>query len=459
MRGTGAWGHRSVFVARSGELRATICEGEIHAQNGVAIVPHRDRDLAAVWMFCSSDRYRHEVARLSTKVLAPTSALWGVPFDAAHWSARAAKVYPSGLPEPQSNDPTQWIFHGHPGGAVAAGPATSSPFGIADPVGSDRHPSLLCREPNATAVLQVAVARISGYRWPAELASDLRLDIAARAWVEKCSELAGFADDDGIVPLVAMRGEPSAEARVREFLRVALGDKWSSARESTLLADAAHANGSKTPAESLDNWLRNRFFEEHCELFHQRPFVWHIWDGRKKDGFGVLVHYHRLAAPNGAGRQLLEKLTHGYLGDWITRQRDETNSGNEGADARLAAAQALQENLTKILQGEPPYDIFVRWKPLHRQPLGWEPDINDGVRINIRPFIEADVLRATPKIKWSKDRGSEPHRPKAEYPWFWGWDERTVDFAGGSTFKGERFNDLHYTTAFKRAARERGSSQ
>ncbi len=25
-----------------------------------------------------------------------------------------------------------------------------------------------------------------------------------------------------------------------------------------------------------------------------------------------------------------------------------------------------------------PYDISVRWKPLHEQPIGWEPDINDG---------------------------------------------------------------------------------
>ena len=41
--------------------------------------------------------------------------------------------------------------------------------------------------------------------------------------------------------------------------------------------------------------------------------------------------------------------------------------------------------LIKILEGEPPYDIFVRWKPLVGQPAGWNPDINDGVRLNIRP--------------------------------------------------------------------------
>jgi hypothetical protein len=52
------------------------------------------------------------------------------------------------------------------------------------------------------------------------------------------------------------------------------------------------------------------------------------------------------------------------------------------------------------------------------------------VRINIRPFMTARplgaksngarILRATPKIKWDKDRGKEPNRDKTEYPWFWG---------------------------------------
>ena len=37
--------------------------------------------------------------------------------------------------------------------------------------------------------------------------------------------------------------------------------------------------------------------------------------------------------------------------------------------------------------------------------------------------------------------------------WFWSWDEKTQDFAGGRTFDGNRWNDLHYTNAFKQAAR------
>jgi hypothetical protein len=270
------------------------------------------------------------------------------------------------------------------------------------------------------------------------------------------------ADTDGIVCLASIKGEPAATDRVNSLLSTAFGPEWSAGKLDSLLAEAGFAS------MSLNVWLRDAFFVNHCDVFQQRPFVWHIWDGRQ-DGFHALVNYHRLAAPNGEGRRTLEKLIYTYLGDWIERQRQEQRSGIDGADARLAAAEYLKTELEKILAGEPPYDIFVRWKPLHQQPIGWEPDINDGVRVNIRPFMSsrplgaragsACILRTTPRIKWDKDRGKEPKRPKEEYPWFWGWDEEATDFAGGRTFDGNRFNGLHYTTAFKQAARDRHFSQ
>ena len=60
--------------------------------------------------------------------------------------------------------------------------------------------------------------------------------------------------------------------------------------------------------KSLDEWLRNGFFEQHYKLFRHRPFIWHIWDGRKKDGFGALVNYHMLDAKllEAAGVALVE---------------------------------------------------------------------------------------------------------------------------------------------------------
>jgi hypothetical protein len=65
--------------------------------------------------------------------------------------------------------------------------------------------------------------------------------------------------------------------------------------------------------------------------------------------------------------------------------------------------------------------------------------------MNIRPFVEAGVLRDKVNVKWTKDRGREPQsiRPKADFPWFWDGDE----------FKGDRVNDIHLTNAEKQRAR------
>ncbi len=150
-------------------------------------------------------------------------------------------------------------------------------------------------------------------------------------------------------------------------------------------------------------------------------------------------NYHKLT------HKALESLTYSYLQDWISAQSAAAKDGKPGADLRLQAAQELQEKLNLILAGEPPYDIFVRWKPLHEQAIGWNPDLNDGVRMNIRPFMAAGVLRKNPNIKRTKDRGAEPARNRDDYPWFW----------KDGTFTGDRVNDVHLTDAEKRAARER----
>ena len=75
---------------------------------------------------------------------------------------------------------------------------------------------------------------------------------------------------------------------------------------------------------------------------------------------------------------------------------------------------SLQRKLEAILEGEAPYDIYVRWKDTHEQPIGWEPDLNDGVRLNVRPFVEAGVLRAPFNVHWRKDRGKNPDGSERE---------------------------------------------
>jgi hypothetical protein len=379
--------------------------------NTAMIVPRDTTHLPPIWCFCSSAEFNEAVRRIDQALKVTNATLVKIPFDLEYWQQVAAERYPNGLPKPHSDDPTQWLFNGHPRGS---------------------------EQP-----LQVAVARLLGYRWPRQTGSEFP-DCPALG----PDGLESHADADGIVCLPPINREPPAAVRLRALLADAFGEDWTVGTERELLA----ATGAKQ--NTLDDWLRDAFFEQHCKLFHQRPFIWHLWDGRK-DGFQALVNYHRL------DHATLQKLTYSYLGDWIRQQDADAKADKPGAAERLGTARALETELVAILEGEPPYDLFVRWKPLAEQPLGWQPDLNDGVRLNIRPFMQArdlgkkgaGILRAKPNIKWDKDRGTEPRRDKSDYPWFWHAEEPPLACPGGPDFTGNRWNTVHLTLARKRAAR------
>lgn len=371
IRGTQAWSRPGVVISKMGQLHASLYTGCLFDDNTCVITPHKSSDLGAVWAFASSPEFYTKVRKLNKKLSVTATVIGQVTFDVDKWRQIAEEQYPDGVPEPYSNDPTQWLFKGE--------------------------------VPDTTEPLQVAVARLLGYRWPDQ----------------EPDALDELVDDDGIVCIPPVRGEAPAADRLRALLARAFGSEWSAAKERALLEQT----GAKS--KTLEDWLRNELFEQHFKLFHHRPFIWHIWDGTR-NGFSVLVNYHKL------DRKRLELLTYTYLGDWIRRHEHAQRQGESGADEKLRRARELQKKLELILEGEAPYDIFVRWKPLEEQPIGWEPDLNDGVRMNIRPFFEAGVLRKNPNIKWGKDRGKDP----ADAPW-----------------GEERINDRHLTLAEKHAAR------
>lgn len=284
-------------------LPVTLYSGELYDQSSTAIVPQDPNHLSALWAFCSSEEFYPAVQLVDGKRNKTNQTYLKIPFDLAHWQKVAAEKYPHGLPKPFSSDPTQWLFNGHPAGADQP--------------------------------LHVAVARLLGYRWPRQTGSSFP-DCPALG----PDGLEIFADDDGVVCLPPLNREQPAAARLRSLLATALGEF----DERALLAKAGPKGST---SNTLEDWLRDEFFEQHCKLFHDRPFIWHLWDGLK-DGFHALVHYHRL------DHGLLQKLTYTYVGDWIRQQSEDAKSDKPGAGARLGAAQALQKQLALLLEGEAP---------------------------------------------------------------------------------------------------------
>lgn len=398
--GRDAWGRNGIAITYTRSCTATLYTGELYENVICVAIPKKPEDLPVLWSFAKSGELYNAVRLVNQKLSVDVRYFEKAPIDLSAWRTRASEELPNFEIAPFSGDPTQWLFHGHP------------------------QPS--------TDPLQVAVARLSGYRWPAETDTAMELADEARTWIARCDKLAEHTDDDGIVCLPSVRGEAPAHDRLLKLLIAAWETvqpgSWKPAVLDKLLADADCAG------KGLDVWLREKFFEQHAKRFQHRPFIWHVWDGLK-DGFAALVNYHQL------DHKKLERLIHTYMGDWIRQQEAGVRSGADGAQQRLAAAQDLKRRLELILEGEPPYDIFVRWKPLAEQPIGWNPDLNDGVRLNIRPFMTAEVLRHYKKpklnITWDKDRGKDVESA----PWF-------------GVFGGDRINDHHLTVAEKQAARE-----
>ncbi len=387
VQGRQAWGKKGFITSPMSKLPFALYLGGLFDNNTCVIIPNSSSVYEAIWCFCSSPEYNIEVRKIDQKLNVTNATLVKVPFDLDHWQKVAAEKYPNGLPQPYSNDPTQWLFHGHP---IKA-----------------EHP------------LQVALARLLGYRWPAESDKDMELADEARELIAAVKTFDALSDEDGIFCIPSVNGEASGADRLRDFILQVWGDDWSATTISRLLAE----EGSS--ASNLEEWLRKEFFAQHCKVFQNRPFIWHIWDGRA-DGFSALVNYHQLNYEN------LSKLIYTYLGDWIRMCDAGRKEGLSGADGQHSAALKLKEKLETILEGEAPYDIFVRWKTLQEQPIGWQPDLNDGVRLNIRPFVEAGILRSKFNVKWGIDRGKNP----AGSPW------------------GEvRDNDRHLTLEEKRKAR------
>lgn len=324
-RGQNNWGRRGFAVNKMRNLYAFFYDGELFDDNVATVVPRSNDDAPAVGAFLTSKNYREEVRKIDQKVSVTAATLTKVAFDLETWKQRASEKFPNGLPEPFSDDPTQWLFHGHP-------------------LGARRGTSL-----------HVALARLVGYRWPAETNSKIRLSRQAQDWVAKAAKLPD-PDGDGLLPLCPVAGKRALADRLREYLSAVFGSDWSDELERRLIAESDEALDGKSARDgSIEGWLRDRAFRQHCTLFYQRPFLWHIWD-KQKDGFSVITNYHQL------DQATLRKLAYTLLGDWLSRSRAEKN------ELRYEKGRELQQALERILEGENPYDIFVRWKSLAQLP-------------------------------------------------------------------------------------------
>jgi hypothetical protein len=186
IRGKQAWGKPGIILSRMNSLPSSLYCGEFFDDNTYVLIPNDSNLIGSIYHFVRSQEYMIDV-----------------PFDQEYWQKVADAAGP--LPDPYSNDPTQWLFGGYP--------------------------------IDSTEPLQAAVARLLGYRWPQQ----------------KSDNLDNYTVNGGIVCLPSMAGEERAVEQLRILLAAAYGEVWSSAQHDRLLADVGYGG------KSLDLWLHDGF--------------------------------------------------------------------------------------------------------------------------------------------------------------------------------------------------------
>ena len=213
------------------------------------------------------------------------------------------------------------------------------------------------------------------------------------------------ADGDGILPFAPAVGEARLVDRLRQELATLFPGRDETQLEVEIVNELKRSAKGYRKCASLDEWLSNVFFEYHISLYKNRPIFWHIasTQGTSPFAFGALVHYHRF------DKNRMAKLRASSVRDTLDELRREAGLADKAGraedrvelQAKVEEVQALDRKLQQIQEGhhEGPEGgaqdlrILTPWKEPANRPQGWDPDIDDGVKVNIAPLDRAGVLR------------------------------------------------------------------
>ncbi len=213
------------------------------------------------------------------------------------------------------------------------------------------------------------------------------------------------ADEDGIIAFDSIVGESSLLDRVSRELQALFRQFEVGEVEIEVANELKMSAKGYRRTSSIAEWLNNAFFEYHSILYDSRPIIWHIASaqGATPNAFGALIDYRRF------DRNRMAKLRGQYVRDAIDHFRREAALADKAGrtdqriewQARLEEAQELDRRLQWVQEGrhegrdggDHDFRILTPWKSPDRRPRDWDPDLDDGVKVNIEPLQKAGVLR------------------------------------------------------------------
>jgi hypothetical protein len=212
------------------------------------------------------------------------------------------------------------------------------------------------------------------------------------------------ADEDGIVPFVAVSGEMTLLERVHQELAVLFVDRDVNQVEVEVTNELRRRVKGYNRSNSIREWLEDEFFHYHVALYKNRPIIWHI--SSKVDpgeaAFAAIIQYHKF------DRNRMAKLRSSYVREALNVFRREAGLASQEGRAndrlewqsKIEITEALDQRLQQVQEGQHEgaegsdrdFRILTPWKSTDERPKGWDPDLDDGVKVNIEPLQRADVL-------------------------------------------------------------------
>ncbi len=240
----------------------------------------------------------------------------------------------------------------------------------------------------------VKLLRMLGHRWPMQNQYEKE---EGKPFIDP-----KWVDEDGIISLTPGMGEETLVERFRRFLDEEFGPE----RGPSVEIEAGQILGWKRGDEwgkqkptTLARWFERDFFKRHVSQFKKRPIAWHLTSA--KGTFQAIVYYHKF------DRNRLTLLHARYVREVLDSLRRKLGEAQaEGLDrqtlaqaadleGKIADVQDFDERLRGLLEGRGrEARIWCPWKKPEEQPVGWNPDINDGVRVNIAPVQRLGLLAA-----------------------------------------------------------------
>jgi hypothetical protein len=258
----------------------------------------------------------------------------------------------------------------------------------------------------------VMVLRLLGHRWPKQ--------------IEAGEPVPEWADVDGIIPITSGLTHPTLLQQVRDRI---------TAEFPRGKVHEIEKKFEEVVGMPLERWLAGEFFKHHISQFRKRPIAWQLSSNpsgaasgkskgrgsRREPAFSCLVYYHKIDA------DFLHKIRTQYVGDlinrygtefralenrekltgdqatrkvqldnWIAELNDFSKALQDVADAGFESpvlkeiAKTEPQDKWTSRDGKVPHPKFV--EEFHAQESRYDPDINDGVRVNVIPLQKAGLL-------------------------------------------------------------------